>query len=301
MTDDLLAIAQAVRVDAMTVEVVAALRGAGVEPVLLKGPVIAQRLYPGELRCYVDCDLLVAPASFDGAEAVLAGLGFERAPRAWEREERIEHDVPWRRPDGAGAVDLHRTLPGVRGVAPEQAWRALAPHLRRSDLPGDGGDVAVLDDAGLALLLCLHLAHHLREDAAATKPAADLARGVAALPEAAWDAARGLAVALRAESQMARGLHAVPGGVALAEALLLPPPSERHDGPRGLERVIAAGGLRARTRVVVRALVPTPAYLRWRSPLARRGRIGLVLAYVGRPAALAATAIRDGRARLLRR
>ena len=301
MSDELIAIAQTVRVDAMTAEVVGALRGRGLDPVLLKGPVIGRRLYPGELRPYVDADLLVAPDAFAEAGAALAGLGFERVERPWEREERVEHDEPWRRPDGAGAVDLHRTLPGVRGVAPAEAWPALAAHLESSTLPDDGGEVTVLDDAGLALLLCLHLAHHQRDGADVTRPVADLTRGVTTLPRPAWEAARGLAVRLRAEAQMARGLHAVPGGAALAAALFLPPPSEGHEGPRGLERLIAARGPRARAGVVLRALGPTPAYLRWRSPLARRGRTGLVLTYVARPAALAATAIRDGRRRLLRR
>jgi hypothetical protein len=292
MDADLAAIAQAVRIDAMTADVVTALRAAGVEPVLLKGPVIAERLYAGRGRGYVDADLLVAPRDHERAEGVLGRLGFERQAREWEDPDRMEHDAPWRRPQDAMAIDLHRTLPGARAVSPQELWRRIEPHLTPWTIPDARVPVRVLDDPGLALLVALHAAHHLREGVDARRPLADVSRAVERLPVADWEAAARLAAALRSGAEMARGLHAAPGGAELAARLALPAPATGHEGAFGFERLARTRGTLARARVLARALAPPPSYLRWTSPLARRGPGGLVLAYLSRPFALAAYAAR---------
>ena len=72
--------ALALAVDAVTAEVVTALRDAGIRPLLLKGPSIAGWLYgDGAARPYGDSDLLVSPGSYRPAENALRALGFARS------------------------------------------------------------------------------------------------------------------------------------------------------------------------------------------------------------------------------
>ena len=66
-------------VDAATAEVVGALRGRAVRPILIKGATIARWLYPpGSRRTYIDVDLLIRPADYDRAAEVLAALGYRQ-------------------------------------------------------------------------------------------------------------------------------------------------------------------------------------------------------------------------------
>lgn len=67
--------------DALTAELLEGLRAVGVEAIVLKGPALARRLYAGEGRTHEDIDLLVSPAMFDRAEALLAreGLAMRRS------------------------------------------------------------------------------------------------------------------------------------------------------------------------------------------------------------------------------
>jgi hypothetical protein len=253
-------LAHSLRVDAVTEEVVGALRDAGVEPVLLKGPVLASRLYaPGE-RPYGDCDLLVAPRDHAAAEAVLGRLGFVRVLRPWDGPGRPEHDAPWER-EGSPPVDLHRMLPGVHGVSPEQLHRRLRPHLRTAEVPFA---VTALDDPALALLVGLHAAHHRdHPPVLRARPIADLERALQRIPLGTWCAAAALARRLRASAQLARGLHTVAGGADLAVALGLPAPAAEQ---------------RSWDRATLRSLVPAPSWLRWAEP-----DTALARAYLARP------------------
>lgn len=266
--DGLAALAVTMLADALAAEVVQGLQAAGVEPILLKGSSVADRLYPGGGRPYVDVDLLIAPADFARAETALSGMGLRPDVRPWEQPDHFEHDAPWRRPGEPATADLHRTLPGVRRAAPQEVWQALARHAVPRPLPGCSVTVLTLDDAGIALVLALHLAHHRDQpffDYA--KPMADLERALDLLPLRSWQQAAGLAGRLRCEARFARGLCSVSGGAAMVQALGLP-----RRGPRAVARRL------------VRALAPPPAWIRWNWPLARRGRLGLAAAYVLRPA-----------------
>ena len=55
----------------------------------------------------------------------------------------------------------------------------------------------------------------------------------------------------------------------------------------GLARLDAAPGAAAKARLLLRELLPSPAFLRWQTSLARRGRRGLLAAYAWRWAWLA--------------
>jgi hypothetical protein len=261
--------------------------------VLLKGPVLAEWLYDeGDPRPYVDADLLISPTQHGEAERVLRRLGFTRMLRAWENERRVEHDSEWQRSGDVGVIDLHRTLPGVRGVSPETLWSHIWPRTVDWRMPAPGGIVRVLDEPGRALLVALHAAHHLAEDGFSDRPLADLERALARTPLRTWEEAALLARQLRAAPHLARGLHAVSGGDVLAARLGLPPPSSGHEVAEGIERLAAARGVRPRLRLLVGALWPSPSYLRWSSSLARRGPLGLVVAYLVRPLIVVVNAFR---------
>jgi hypothetical protein len=107
--------------DCAGAEVVAMLRSAGIEPVLLKGAILARWLYRDELRPYGDIDLLVDPARAVQAQGVLRRLGFEPSP-----QEVSPHAHPWlRRSDGA-EIDLHLMLFGPKR-SPQRCWNELQP------------------------------------------------------------------------------------------------------------------------------------------------------------------------------
>ena len=112
-------------------QVMRTLRAGGVDPILVKGPVIG-RLYPERgLRPFEDFDLCVRPADFRGAAAILAGWGDAHSP-----------------------VDLHQGFPEF----PEPSWDDV---YARSQLITFGGtEVRVPGPEDHLRLLCLHQMRH---------------------------------------------------------------------------------------------------------------------------------------------
>jgi len=99
-------------VDAFTAEVAGAFGLEGMETLVLKGPVLARWLYPGEVRPYVDCDLMVAPGNQARAVGVLGRLGFvEHLPWMPTPLSLDPGGTAFNRP-GEGMVDLHCQLQG---------------------------------------------------------------------------------------------------------------------------------------------------------------------------------------------
>jgi hypothetical protein len=196
------------------------------------------------------------------------------------------------RPRTAGTVDLHRTLPGVRGTSPERVWSELWPRTTEVELPASRRQARVLDEPALALLVALHAAHHLIHGDSATKWLEDLQRATARSSPETWRQAAAMAQGLRAAPQMSRGLHAVAGGDGLAASLGLPDPAGGREDTSGFERFAAASSASERLGLLSNALFPPPDYLRWSSSLARRGSLGLALAYVLHPFLAAARASR---------
>jgi hypothetical protein len=277
-----LAAAQTMKADSVAAEVSAALRAEGIRCIVVKGPSTARLLYdPTELRPYADCDLLVSPSGFDLARPVLEGLGFTEHPEQADHPERgLPHAIPWTRNDG-GHVDLHRNLSGT-GVAPAAVWRVLIQ--RTEPLMLSGELVAVPDAAGVALQVALHAGQH-DQGAAAAKPRADLARAVQRLSPDVWREAVVLADSLAATGALTVGLRLDPEGSKLADLLGLPSPefldSSRHARiASGVGRLAATRGRRAQIRLAFAELFPSAEFMRWWSPLARRGgTAGLLAAY----------------------
>ncbi|MEA2686852.1 MAG: hypothetical protein QOE93_2047, partial [Actinomycetota bacterium] len=181
-------------------------------------------------------------------------------------------------------IDLHRSLPGVT-VADDEAWEVLS---RRTETITLGGrPVEVLSRQAR----CLHVALDAAADGRAL-PKDDLRRAVQRLPADVWRGGAALAEELGALPSFVAGLMLVADGDGLRQSLGLdirvplgvtlraqtPPPLSI-----GLHRLLVTPGMRGKAAFLARRVVPTPSGLRYWSPLARRGRAGMALAYAWRP------------------
>jgi Uncharacterised nucleotidyltransferase len=278
--------------DLVAAEVFEALAGAGIRSILLRGPSLTRWVYPPErARSYLDVDLLVAPGSFAGAERTVAGLGFTHVPTLnQDPRDRPIHARTWQRPEDGAVVDLHRTLIGAR-VGEERLWTALAgatEPLLLGTATVDG-----LDALATALVVALHAAQH---GSRSTTPVDDLVHALERLEPETWRQAGGLAEKVEATEALAVGLRLAPAGRELAATLRLPATTSAETVIRaatpiptalGFEWLAQVPGVRAKARLLAAKVVPDPDFMRAWSPLARRGRAGLALAYAQRPLWLA--------------
>ncbi|HEX3794486.1 MAG TPA: nucleotidyltransferase family protein [Acidimicrobiales bacterium] len=285
----LIATAQTMAVDQMTCEVVEAFRQEHIDSVLLKGPSIAQWLYPHGGRSYGDSDLLVSPGDFPRAVGVLERLGFGHPVRG-----RAAHAHTYRRQSAPGecvmAVDLHRSLPYIT-VPPTEAWRVLSTNTGTISLRGL--EVAVLAVPQRILHIAMHTLQHAFES---SKPFEDLRRALAVVDMADWGAAAEISRALGAEDALAAGLSVLPEGKEVVERLNLSTSrrgilrmasSADPDGPAyEVQRILDAPSFSERLKLMYDGVALSPAVMRSESALARRGRGGLVLAYAYRPVQL---------------
>jgi hypothetical protein len=205
------------RIDVATLQVVGALRAAGVDALVLKGPAIAQWLYdPGEVRAYGDSDILAAPDRFASAGRAMAEAGFHiHADEATHPEVREEgRSQVWHRLPEDVWVDLQWRLPGV-GLAPGRAWEILWAGHEEMDL--GPGRVPVAGETARALHLTTAAA---AADPGARKPIIDLERAIARLQLPMWEAAARLGAELHALPAMRAGLMRAAGdGMDLARRL----------------------------------------------------------------------------------
>jgi hypothetical protein len=292
---------RAMAVDAVTAEAMSALADAGVESVLLKGPSIAGWLYddPAE-RPYVDSDLLVDPALAARAHATLERIGFRRGfgPLPHPGMEDAP-SYPWER--GDAVVDLHETLPGA-GAERARVWRVLRAGCDEQRI---GGRTAlVLGEPARLVHVALHASHH---GPSVERPVEDLRRAVTRAADEAWAAAATVAREIEALGAFAAGLALLPEGRERLRALGLEPPPrapravrapDARDVPlaAGFTRLAAAPGLRAKASLLREELLPSPSFMRWWTPLARRSRRGLAAAYALRWLYLARNAPRGAAA-----
>lgn len=267
------------------------LRSAGVESILLKGPVIARWLYDeGEVRPFCDVDLLVSPSRFSAAMEILAENGYshrlagaaaaEMGPK--ERELYGPGDV---------CIDLHAGLLGVT-ADPQRSWDLLVGRTMAFRLRG-GMDVQVLDVPARAMHLALHAAQNGPVD---EKAVSDLRRGLKRIERVDWVEAAKLAVHLNALEALSAGLRIVPEGANLVAELSLPTRMTvelllrtQSAGPDAIffARFGEAPGVLGKAALVARKVFPTTVLLRANSAVARRGVLGLVCARLYRPLSLA--------------
>lgn len=283
--------ARCLLLDHVAVEVTAALEREGMDALMLKGASFAGWLWRGELRPYGDLDLLVSPDDFDQAGGVLTGLGFVDPVAEARPSEAQRNGRPWVRTQDGVIVDLHRAIVGVR-LDDRDAWDVLSAH--RAPLAVGNATLWQLDEAARTMHVALHAAQH---GAVERKPLADLSRAAEQIPLATWAAAVELARELDAMPAFAGGVRLVEPGRALARQLGL----EREltldvamrlqstsQVARGIARLAGMSGVASKVGFALDRIAPSPAFLRQWTPLARRGRMGLALAYLWRNIYLAA-------------
>jgi hypothetical protein len=276
---DLLRIGLTLRLDAVAVELTGALAERGIRSLVLRGPALRAALYAdGSFRAYDDVDILVAPEQLESSRAILASQGFAPAVVS-------DTSQPWVRDDGI-TVDLHTTLVGI-GASPSDAWQELTYTSGRLTL-GDQ-QVNVPADATLAVVVALHAAQH---GADAGKALSDLGRALIHFPLETWEEAARQAGRLAALPAFAAGLRLLPAGAELATRLELPAELSEEVALRaasapetaiGLQRLSATSGFANKARLLGSELVPATAFMRSKYPLARKGTLGLAVAYAWRP------------------
>lgn len=283
--------AHRLRVDGWAADVITALRAGGVEPVLLKGPVIGEWLYPDDpsSRPYVDVDLLVSPEDQPEACAILLALGFEMLDGPMPAGDEPHARAFERISDGA-AVDLHRVLHGMEGLSAHRVWQELSD--------GTGSlRVANVDVAIPSLTVrTLHLALHVSpRNGPGSKAWSDLRRGLEVIDLGTWEKAARLAESLGIAHEFGYRLSLVPEAEQLVRQLRLPRVEtsryaamrfEQEGGSGGLVSLLkldAQTGLRRRLGYAATKLFPSDDVLRQRYRFARRSRAALLLARMWRP------------------
>jgi len=135
-----------------------ALGARGIRAAALKGPVLAERLYPDPtVRCSMDLDILVADRDTERATEVLEALGYalERGPSVTyaRRHHHHVHLLARRGP----MIELHfRTYAGFGVTIPAEELLDRA----RPYLTAGGAPCLVLEPEDEALYLAVHAAGH---------------------------------------------------------------------------------------------------------------------------------------------
>ena len=133
---------------------------AGVQPILVKGPLLAQQLYgDAALRLSNDLDVLVRFEEVERADALLRAAGYTRkrpdfplTPRQHDTYKRVQYEFAYFSPSQRLQLELLWRLEGLS--PPAELW-AHAPAVQFA-----GGTWRVLPDAVNAFFLCLHGARH---------------------------------------------------------------------------------------------------------------------------------------------
>jgi Uncharacterised nucleotidyltransferase len=189
---------------------------AGIETILVKGPIVSFLAYGDPaVRGYVDLDLLLRDAAILPASRILSGLGFESdVPEAAILAGKIPGEYLFKRTGAQQLVELHT----------EKTFRYYPRPMRIEDLftrqrrvPLEGREVPALCLEDELVLNCIHGAKHFWER---LMWPADIGAIVARHPEIAWERVRQAARDVGAERMMHVGL-------LLAESLLgVPVPAE---------------------------------------------------------------------------
>jgi hypothetical protein len=127
----------------------------------------------------------------------------------------------------------------------------------------------------------------------------DLQLAVAQASRDDWAKARDLAERLDGIAAFVAGLNLIPEGAKLAESIdASSKPSVKAalrlgavPTSEGFAELAEAPGLRARLSMLAHEAFPNPSFMRWWSPIARRGQIGLAASYVRRLVWLARKAV----------
>lgn len=172
-------------------------------------------------------------------------------------------------------------------ASPSSQWDGLVRHRERWRVAQ--AEVWTCGPEARALLLATHAAHH---GMGADGPLEDLRRGIATFPLELWRGVWALARELGGVDAFGAGPRLLPAGSGLAARLGVPTGSSREvrlqalGAPPlvlGAHRVATTPGIRGKIALVRSELLPSADFLRWWSPVARRGRLGLLATQLWRP------------------
>ena len=141
--------------------------GAGVEPLLMKGVVLAHTHYPSPaLRARQDSDILIRQADLEGAVRLLEKRGYRSAQEGHEAGDpaSLNHQINYQKRDDYGilhVIDVHWKISNTMLFAVAWNYRELA--LRSIALPALGPSVRALGPIDALLLACAHRSHHACE------------------------------------------------------------------------------------------------------------------------------------------
>jgi putative nucleotidyltransferase-like protein len=263
-------------------DVVGALVRAAIPSVLLKGPLQQRWLAPaGRPRRSGDVDVIVSPLMFDAAAGVLQSLGYalkEVAPEEPGREHAHVWVAPRRMP-----VELHFSLVGA-----PNAWNVLQRECETVEVMGQ--PVNIPNEAARCMIVALHAAQH----GVGERPIFhDLEKALRVADPAAWRLAYELAAEAGGSTPFAAALALTPEGMNTLAASGSTPPELSDREALGLLTPAPSAvalcmfsiepGYLAKARFVVGKLAPSQRLMRLRYPIARRGPLGMALAYLYRP------------------
>lgn len=188
------------------------LTDAGVDALLLKGPVTNAWLYGGpHERVYGDVDVLVRPAQVQRAGELLVDDDFVDLHALQLPLHRPSYERAWSR--YGLVVDLHTRLAGVPLEQAEAAFEAMWGQRQPFELAD--GVVAVLSEEDRAV----HLALHAAQSPADSRALRDLSLGLNQLSSAVWGRAVRRAHELGCASAMCFGLAKMPEGRVILDEL----------------------------------------------------------------------------------
>jgi Uncharacterised nucleotidyltransferase len=147
-------------------QVLAALAGAGIRPVLLKGVVLARTHYPRpELRPRTDTDLIIPTSARDATARVLIELGYTRVPEVDGTVTTGQFHL--HKHDALGvfhALDVHCRISNVRAFANVLGYVELVRDAR--PVPSLGPHAWGPSPVHALMIACVHrVAHHGNTDA----------------------------------------------------------------------------------------------------------------------------------------
>ena len=216
-------IAQRLRVDTWTAEVVSAFEAREVQPILLKGPAIVAWLYPRDrhLRTYCDVDLLVSPDDRPRAVELLTAAGMTPSPHPRLPEDG-HHALSFFRPSDGAIVDLHHSLHGMRDVPTTELWDEACRDTQTLEVAGV--PVRVLGSTMRLLLVALH---PRAVDGPASQPWIDLTRALEVTTAQEWEPAIRLAERFGITHELTARLRVRPDTGWLLERLGNQPSARR--------------------------------------------------------------------------
>jgi hypothetical protein len=257
-------VARLLWLQAQAIRVSQAFAAEGVQSLLLKGLSTSLWLWGDTTsRSYRDIDLLVAPANWPAAEAVLRRLGYLDRGAGLSAVERLPHESQYLGPAGA-CVDLHRSIVGMRLPA-EQLFERL--WQEREELPPSLGSLNALNMRARLVHCAVHAAAGGRHDGRAWIV---LDRAVRGTPSGDWEAAAGLAAELDCMDAFVAGLGLHPAAAGLLSDMRLPSTrnvevllraSGSSRGSRRAYQLMSASPWQERRQIFTSQLLPSKAAL----------------------------------------